>query len=65
MSSITVIYLLIIKVMEQFLHITVAEQTKAWTVFARLNAGIMDSNPTQGMDVCVCLFCVYVVLVCR
>jgi hypothetical protein len=34
-------------------------------VFARSNAGIVGSNPTQGMDVCVCfysvfmLFCVY------
>jgi hypothetical protein len=35
---------------------------KAWNVFARLNAGIMGSNPTQGMDVCVRLFCVCVFL---
>jgi hypothetical protein len=34
----------------------------AWTIFARSNAGIVDSNPTQDMDVCVRLFCVYVVL---
>jgi hypothetical protein len=33
--------------------ITVAAQFKAWTVFARSNAGIMGSNPTQGMDVCM------------
>jgi hypothetical protein len=26
---------------------------KALTVFARWNAGIVGSNPTRGMDVCV------------
>jgi hypothetical protein len=26
------------------------------------NSGIMGLNPTQGMDVCVCLFCVCVIL---
>jgi hypothetical protein len=31
-------------------------------VFIRSNAGIVGSNPTQGMDVCVHLFCVRVVL---
>jgi hypothetical protein len=30
-----------------------ATQSKAWTVFPRSNAGILGSNPTQGMDVCV------------
>jgi hypothetical protein len=29
---------------------------------ARSNTGIVGSNPTQGMDVCVRLFCVCVVL---
>jgi hypothetical protein len=42
--------------------ITVTAQSKARTVFARSNAGIMGSNPTRGMDVCVNLFCVCVVL---
>jgi hypothetical protein len=44
--------------------VTVAERSKAWTVFARSEAGIVGSNPTQDMDVwCVCaFFCVYVVL---
>jgi hypothetical protein len=43
--------------------ITVAARSKAWIVFARSNAGIVGSNPAQGMDVCsVCLFCVCVVL---
>jgi hypothetical protein len=30
---------------------TVAERSKACTVFARSKAGIMGSNPTQDMDV--------------
>jgi hypothetical protein len=38
--------------------ITVAERSKAWTVFARSNAGIVGSNLTEGKDVCVRLFCV-------
>jgi hypothetical protein len=38
--------------------ITVAAWSEAWNVFARSNAGIAGSNPTQGMDVCLCLFCV-------
>jgi hypothetical protein len=40
----------------------VAAQYKACTVFTRSNAGISGSNPAQGMDVCVRLFCVCVVL---
>jgi hypothetical protein len=46
--------------------ITVAARSKAWTVFAHSNAGIVGSNPNQGTDVCICvysvfvLFCVYV-----
>jgi hypothetical protein len=42
--------------------ITVATWSKAWTVCARLNTGVVGSNPTGGMDVCVPLFCVCVVL---
>jgi hypothetical protein len=45
--------------------ITVAARSKAWTVFARSNAGIVTSNPTQGIDICIVrvyyvfvLFCV-------
>jgi hypothetical protein len=42
----------------------VTERSKACTVFARSEAGIVGSNPTQGMDVwCVCVcafFCVCV-----
>jgi hypothetical protein len=33
------------------LPVTVAEWPKAWTVLARLDAGIVDANPTRGMDV--------------
>jgi hypothetical protein len=39
-----------------------AVQSKARTVFAGSNAGIVGSNPTQGMDVSLCLFYVCVVL---
>jgi hypothetical protein len=42
--------------------ITVAARSKAWTVFARSNTGIVGSNLTSGMDVYVRLFCVCVVL---
>jgi hypothetical protein len=38
----------------------VAVRSKAWTVFARSNTGIVGSNPAQGMDVCLRLFCVCV-----
>jgi hypothetical protein len=45
------------------LLITVTVCSKAWTLFAHSNAGIMGSNPTQDMHVYVCvLFCVCVVL---
>jgi hypothetical protein len=37
-----------------------AERSKAWTLFARLDAGIVASNPTQGMDD----WCVYVFILC-
>jgi hypothetical protein len=41
----------------------VAERSKAWTVFVRLDAVIVGSNSASGMDVwCVRLFCVCVVL---
>jgi hypothetical protein len=42
--------------------ITVAAWSKVCTVFAGSTAGIVGSNPTQCMDVCVSLFCVCVVL---
>jgi hypothetical protein len=33
------------------LPVTVAERSKAWTVFARADTGTVGSDPTQGMDV--------------
>jgi hypothetical protein len=40
----------------------VAALSKTWNAFAHSNAGIVGSNPTWGMDVCVRFFCVCVVL---
>jgi hypothetical protein len=40
--------------------VTVAAPSKTWNIFACSNAGIVDSNPTQAMDICLRLFCVYV-----
>jgi hypothetical protein len=37
----------------KFSTITVAARSKAWTVFARLNTGVVGSNPTEGMNICV------------
>jgi hypothetical protein len=39
--------------------IAVAARPKARTVFARSNTEIVGSNPTGGMDVCVCSVCDY------
>jgi hypothetical protein len=44
------------------LPITVADRSNALSVFARWDARIVGSNPTQRMDVCVRLFCVCIVL---
>jgi hypothetical protein len=47
----------------EYVPVTVAERSKACTVFARSEPGIVGSNHTQGMDVNVCVcafFCVYV-----
>jgi hypothetical protein len=54
----------IINVLFRHLPIIVAARSKTRNVSARSNAGIVASNPTQGMSVCLCLFCVCVVL-CR
>jgi hypothetical protein len=42
------------------LPVTVAARSKAWTVFARSNAGIVGSNPTQGMVVFVFVYSAFV-----
>jgi hypothetical protein len=44
------------------MSITVAARSMAWTVFARSNTGVVGSNPTLGMDVCVRLLCVCIIL---
>jgi hypothetical protein len=55
---------LILRPSISYLPVTVAEPSKACTVFVRSEAGIVGLKPTQGMDVrCVCaFFCVCVVL---
>jgi hypothetical protein len=40
--------------------ITVVARSKAWNVFARSNIGIVGSNPTESMDICLRFFYVYV-----
>jgi hypothetical protein len=40
--------------------ITVAARSKTWTVFDRSNIGSVGTNPTYGMDVCVCVYFVFV-----
>jgi hypothetical protein len=40
--------------------VTVAERSNAYIVFARSEAGIVGSNPKQGMNV----WCVYVFILC-
>jgi hypothetical protein len=49
-----------------YLPVTVAARSncKAWTVIAHSNTGIVGSNPTYGIDVCLRLFGVCVFL-CR
>jgi hypothetical protein len=42
--------------------ITVVVRSKAGTAFALSNTEIVGSNPTRSIDVCVSLFCVFVVL---
>jgi hypothetical protein len=41
-------------------NITLVSVSIALPVFARSNGGIVGSNPTQGMDVCVCVYSVFV-----
>jgi hypothetical protein len=37
-------------------------KSKVCTVFAPSNTEVVSLNPTRGIHVCVCLFCVCVVL---
>jgi hypothetical protein len=57
-GKIRVLYILIFMCLDSKRPVMAAEWSKACTVFARSEAGIVCSNPTQGMDVwclCVCL----------
>jgi hypothetical protein len=45
--------------------IIVTVWSRASFVFARLNAEVLGSNSTGGMDVCFRFFCVYVLCVGR
>jgi hypothetical protein len=60
-SSITLapetLYFLVIP---QINLITVAAHSTAWTIFARSNTGIVGSNPTWDMDICVCVYSLFV-----
>jgi hypothetical protein len=47
---------------ESFTMFPVAARSKVWTAFVRSNAGIMGSKPTRGINVCVRLLCLCVVL---
>jgi hypothetical protein len=47
---------------ESLQTISVAVQSKAWTVFARSNAEVVGWNPTRDMDVYVRLFYVHALL---
>jgi hypothetical protein len=46
----------------QTAKIGISERSKASIIFASQNNEIMGSSPSRGMDSCVFLFCVYVVL---
>jgi hypothetical protein len=46
----------------QFAPISVAARSEARNVFVSSNTGIVVSNPTQGMNVCLRLLCVCIVL---
>jgi hypothetical protein len=39
-----------------------AVRSAAWTVFTRLNSGFVGSDTTQGMDVCVYIYSVFVLV---
>lgn len=42
-------------------QIKIAARSKAPTVFSSSNIGVVRSNPTRNMDICVNLFFVFVV----
>jgi hypothetical protein len=40
--------------------ITVVALSKLWNIFARSNAGIVGSNPIQGVDISMFVYSVFV-----
>jgi hypothetical protein len=56
------VYILKFCVIWYDMPIWVAARSKAWTVFAHSNTGVAGSNPNRGVDVCLRLFGVCVVL---
>jgi hypothetical protein len=55
---------IVLSIYTRGMPVTMAAWSKAWNVFARSNTGTVSSNLARGMDVCMRLFCVCVVL-CR
>jgi hypothetical protein len=47
---------------DYLMPIIVAARSQAWTIFAHSNTGVVGSNSTRGMNICVHVFCVCVVL---
>jgi hypothetical protein len=41
---------------------TVVMESEMYIVFYCMNTGIMDSNPTQVMNLCLFFFCIFIVL---
>jgi hypothetical protein len=46
----------------EWILITVAARPESWTVFTLSNTGIIGSNPTRCMSVCLYCFCACVIL---
>jgi hypothetical protein len=42
------------------MQIPVVELSEKWTVFPRSNTVIVDSSPARGMEVCECVYSVFV-----
>jgi hypothetical protein len=57
-----ILFLFIITCMYSYLFVCRSQWPLGRTVFARSDAELVGSNPTQGMDVCVRLFCLCAVL---
>jgi hypothetical protein len=54
--NIQVVFVSVYLVQPHCMPIIEAARSKESTVFARSNTGIVNSNSTQGMDVCYSLF---------